>query len=119
MAFARPTLFRSDISHKTIAVHVRLLQERKVACFCQPPPGGFLLPDAKITVQINSSLAHFSLYIQPVQECVMEAIISVQLQDCPSSIESQHQRQAEARFERELRKSFPNDEALKPALGAL
>lgn len=45
----------------------------------------------------------------------MEAIISVQLQDCPSSIEAQHQRQAEARFERELRKSFPNDEALKRA----
>ena len=45
----------------------------------------------------------------------MEAIISVQLQDCPSSIEAQHQRQAEARFERELRKSFPNNEALKRA----
>lgn len=45
----------------------------------------------------------------------MTVLIEVQLEDCPSDIELTLKQKAEERFIKELRKCFPNDEALKRA----
>ena len=45
----------------------------------------------------------------------MEAIINVRLEDCPSDMKPDLRQKAEDRFARELRKSFPSDDAMKHA----
>lgn len=45
----------------------------------------------------------------------MDSIIDVSLEDCPADIEPALKLKAEERFSKELRKSFPTDDALRRA----
>lgn len=45
----------------------------------------------------------------------MDTIISVRLEDCPSDMKPELKEKAEARFAKELRKGFPDDDAMRHA----
>lgn len=45
----------------------------------------------------------------------MDTIINVRLEDCPSDMKPELKEKAEARFTKELRRSFPNDDAMRHA----